>query len=152
MLKIPRPRESTATLPVVLAILVILVILGGLGAGGLGGCGGVDDRDPVWSYISPVIMQPNCATASCHNSLAAVSGMDLSTRERGYISLTRLTLPTAQYAGKSRQIVLPGNPDQSRLVRMLRADGIERMPPDRPFAEADIQLIERWILNGARDD
>jgi hypothetical protein len=35
---------------------------------------------------------------------------------------------------------------------MLRADGAERMPPDRPMAESDIQLIERWILNGAKND
>ena len=24
-----------------------------------------------------------------------------------------------------------------------------RMPPDRPLTEADIELVERWILNGA---
>jgi len=23
------------------------------------------------------------------------------------------------------------------------------MPPDRPLTEADIELVERWILNGA---
>jgi hypothetical protein len=23
------------------------------------------------------------------------------------------------------------------------------MPPDRPLSEADIELVERWILNGA---
>lgn len=26
------------------------------------------------------------------------------------------------------------------------------MPPDRPLTEADIQLVERWILNGAFRD
>jgi hypothetical protein len=31
----------------------------------------------------------------------------------------------------------------------LRARDLPRMPPDRPLAEADIELIERWILNGA---
>jgi hypothetical protein len=35
---------------------------------------------------------------------------------------------------------------------MLRADGANRMPPDRPLAEADVVLIERWILNGAQKD
>ena len=32
---------------------------------------------------------------------------------------------------------------------MLRAQGAARMPPDRPLPEADIELVERWILNGA---
>lgn len=116
------------------------------------GCGGEDDRDPVWSYISPVIIQPNCATANCHNRLAAVSGLDLSTRAHGYVSLTQLTLPTLQYMGKPRELIQKGNPAQSHLVSMLRADGVDRMPPDRPLAEADIRLIERWILAGAQDN
>jgi hypothetical protein len=81
-----------------------------------------------------------------------VSGLDFSTTESGYRSLTALTLPTPQYAGKSRALVQAGNPDQSRLVRLLRADGAERMPPDRPLAEGDIRLVEQWILEGAKDD
>jgi hypothetical protein len=32
---------------------------------------------------------------------------------------------------------------------MLRARGATRMPPDRPLPEADIELVEQWILNGA---
>ena len=34
---------------------------------------------------------------------------------------------------------------------MLRARAAPRMPPDRPLPEADIQLIETWILDGARE-
>ena len=71
---------------------------------------------------------------------------------RNGIRLTRLTLPTAQYAGKSRALIEAGNPDESHLVRMLRADDVARMPPDRPLAEGDIRLIERWILEGAKND
>ncbi len=32
---------------------------------------------------------------------------------------------------------------------MLRARGASRMPPDRPLPEADMRLVERWILDGA---
>ena len=32
---------------------------------------------------------------------------------------------------------------------MLRARNAPRMPPDCPLPEADIELVERWILNGA---
>jgi hypothetical protein len=51
-----------------------------------------------------------------------------------------------------RQLVIPGNPGQSRIVNMMRAFGAARMPPDRPLAEADIALIEEWILAGAKND
>jgi hypothetical protein len=139
-------RESARAARLANAIAAILVAAAALG------CGGDDDRDARWSYIAPVLIAPNCATASCHSRLAAVAGLDLSTRADAYRSLTSLTLPTPQYAGKSRALVLPGNPGESRVVRMLRADGVARMPPDRPLAEADIALVERWILDGAQND
>src|SRR5436190_534943 len=115
-----------------------------------GGCGGTeDDRTPVWSYISPAIVQPSCATSSCHSQGTAVAGLNLSTADSGYHSLLELHLPPRGVTptNKPRPLVTPGNPDESRMVNMLRADGANRMPPDRPLAEADIRLIERWILN-----
>jgi hypothetical protein len=128
---------------------------------GVTGCGGLDDnRPPEWSYISPAIIQSNCATSSCHSRGAAVAGLDLSTAEAGWKDLREQTLPPVRGAptgpmGRSsvpRQLVLPGNPGQSRVVNMLRAFGAARMPPDRPLAEADIRLIEDWILAGANND
>src|ERR1700710_1547921 len=53
------------------------------------GCG-VDDRPAEWSYISPAIFQPNCASGSCHGPAVAVSGLDFSTPDRGYLSLRAL--------------------------------------------------------------
>jgi hypothetical protein len=117
-------------------------------------CGGAeDDREATWSFISPVIVQQNCATSSCHNQASAVAGLDLSTVAHGYKSLLRLTLPVRGSQGeKARTLVVPYNPDESRLVNMLRARGANRMPPDRPLPEADIRLVERWILAGAVND
>jgi hypothetical protein len=131
------------------------------------GCGGRDDRPAVWEYISPAIMQPNCATASCHGPAAAVSGLDLSDPDRGYTSLTALWVWIVDPAGtpengckafdgivacqrNHRPMVTPYDPSQSRLISMLRARNAPRMPPDRVLPEADIALVERWILNGAR--
>ena len=34
----------------------------------------------------------------------------------------------------------------------LTAAGPLRMPPDNPLSDADIQLIETWINDGALDD
>lgn len=132
----------------------VLAVLAFAGAAAVG-CGGAeDDRDPVWSYIAPALMQPNCATSSCHSEAAAVAGLDFSTAERGYKSLLALKLPLREMdaPAKARPLVTPFVPTESRLVNMLHADGARRMPPDRPLAAADIALVERWILNGAKDD
>jgi hypothetical protein len=123
----------------------------------LGGCGGDDDRPAVWSYISPAIVQPNCATSSCHSRVAAVAGLDLSTAEMGWKTLTQQKLPpikesAATRGDANRPLVIPFNPAQSRMVNMLHAFGTNRMPPDRPLAEADIALIEQWVLMGAKND
>jgi len=136
-----------------------------------GGCGSVDNRPAEWAYISPALFQPNCATTSCHNPAASVSGLDFSTPDNGYASLTRLYLdavtsgdagttastlrcPTAQTVGSEeicylRPLVTPYDPEGSRVVNMLLARDAPRMPPDRPLPEDDILLVERWILNGA---
>jgi hypothetical protein len=132
------------------------------------GCGNVDDRPAQWNYISPAIIAPNCATTSCHSPASAVSGIDFSTPDYGYESLTGLWVwvvtdpehppqgvPCGTVSGtfvceqRVRPLVTPYDPAGSRLVNMLRARGAPRMPPDRPLPEADIELIERWILNGA---
>lgn len=119
-----------------------------------GACGSEEDlRDPVWGYISPAIIQPNCATSSCHSKAVAAAGLDLSTLDNGYISLLQLKLaPRPGNVEPPRAMVLPGNPDESRVMHMLKADGTRRMPPDRPLAGADVDLIGRWILNGAKND
>lgn len=132
-------------------------------------CSQVDDRPAEWAFISPAIFQPSCATASCHSPAAAVSGLDFSTAENGYASLTKLWVyvvvpPDAGSQGlqrcgvqsgtkvceqQIRPLVTPYDPAGSRVVNMLRARAAPRMPPDRPLPEADIRLVERWILNGA---
>jgi len=144
-----------------------LKLVGAVALLGAAGCG-VDDRPAEWGYISPAIFQPNCATTSCHSPAAAVSGLDFSTPENGYTSLTQLWVwvvypPDASTAGlpcstvngthvceeKERPLITPYDPAGSRVVNMLRARDAPRMPPDRPLPEADIELVERWILNGA---
>jgi Planctomycete cytochrome C len=117
-------------------------LLGVLGFAG--GCFGQnDDRPAAWSFISTAITQPNCATGSCHGPAAAVAGLDFSSADRGFTSLTGLSM---------RPLVVPFDPTQSRLIQMLRGRDVLQMPPDRALPEADIRLIEGWILAGASND
>jgi hypothetical protein len=133
--------------------------------GALGGCD-AGNRPATWSYLSPAIFQPNCATSSCHSQAAAVGGLDFSDPDRGYSSLTRLWVwvvnplmdagvgcgtvnGTPVCEQQFRPLVIPYDPYESRLVNMLRARNAPRMPPDRPLPESDIRLVETWILNGA---
>jgi len=135
------------------------------GASAFGGCG-KDDRPATWEYIAPAIFEPACASGSCHSPAAAVAGLDLSTPDRGYTSLTSLWVWVVDPKGtpeqgckamqgtvvcqrEQRSLIVPYVPSQSRLVNVLRAQDAPRMPPDRPLAEADIELVERWILGGA---
>ena len=139
-----------------------------LGIGWLAAACGLEDNRPAdWDYIAPAIIIPNCATSSCHSKATAASGLDMSTPDKAYKSLTGLEGYT-QYCGadngdgegpdakrcgektrRARPLITPRSPSQSRTVNMMRARGAERMPPDRPLAEADIALFEQWILEGA---
>jgi Planctomycete cytochrome C len=110
-------------------------------------CAGEDDRPATWSYISTAIVQPNCATAGCHSALAATGGVQLHTRVAGYT-----TLVGSNADPEARNFVVPGQPDQSKLMYLLRGEEIWRMPPDGQLPQADLDLIERWILEGAKDD
>lgn len=154
-------RPSSNHRLVALAAAAIALALAGAA------CGDTDDRPAVWTYVSAELFQPNCATASCHSRGRAVAGLDFSDPDRGYASLTALkvwvadpdgtvggdckTVGAAVYCERDRPLVLAFNPSQSRVVNMLRARAAPRMPPDRPLPEADIALVETWILDGARE-
>jgi|SRR5215471_6584161 len=115
-------------------------------AGVVGGCGGGGARPPKWSFIAATIVEPNCATASCHSAVAQRAGVVLTPRDTAYKTLI------------TRKFVIPGdcpNPGEcqdSEMVALLRAQGSRRMPPDFALPEADIELIEHWINEGATND
>ena len=52
--------------------------------------------------------------------------------------------------GKHGAAIVPGDPDASLLVKMIRREpGVKPMPEDRRLADADIDTISRWIKAGA---
>jgi hypothetical protein len=107
----------------------------------LSGCGSeTDDRPATWSYIYPAIIEPSCATASCHSNFTKRAGVNLGYEDEGWYQLI------------CRHFVAPGVPDQSELLNLLNANGARRMPPDFALPAADIQVIRDWITSGAADD
>jgi hypothetical protein len=105
------------------------------------GCGGTtDDRPPQWSFISPAITEPSCATVNCHSAIAQKAGVDLHNRDAGYATLV------------GRGFTNPSAPDGSPVILLMHAQGSVRMPPDAPLPEDDIRLIRNWIAAGAQND
>jgi hypothetical protein len=113
------------------------------------GCGGTkDDRPPQWSFISPSIIEPACATVNCHSAITHQGNVNLSNSTIGYETLVNVN-GSADAGSGGTFYVIPGSPDQSALITLLNAVGSIRMPPDNPLPQADIQLISNWISLGA---
>ena len=57
--------------------------------------------------------------------------------------------------GNLGKVIVPGDPDRSLLIHFLegRRGENHRMPKDsRPLSPAQIDMIRRWIAEGARND
>lgn len=139
-------RVITRSMAKVIAAIAALLVAGGCGE---------DDRPATWSYIHAAVIVPNCTTSSCHNSYVAPAGVVLQDREGAYTILVGTTCEPDQpgEAPATGNLVVPGSPESSRLMHLLIGDNVRRaMPPDRPLPDADIDLIEQWIIDGARCD
>ncbi|HUQ69733.1 MAG TPA: PSD1 and planctomycete cytochrome C domain-containing protein [Planctomycetaceae bacterium] len=51
--------------------------------------------------------------------------------------------------GEHGPAIIPGKPDESRLIEAVRQTGDVQMPPDGKLTEAQIAALERWIKLGA---
>jgi hypothetical protein len=119
----------------------------------LAGCGGADNRPAKWSYIAPAIIEPNCATVSCHSSVAQRAGVILEPAQTAYNTVTQrhfvVTCPSDADAGTTCMDMAVAT---SEILYLLRAQGSQRMPPDQALPEADIHLIQTWIADGAQNN
>lgn len=98
---------------------------------------------PQISYSADIqpIFNNNCAGGPCHIGGNA-NGLSLGS----YADLMD--------GGNSGDVVLPGNPDGSLIVRRLEGTITPRMPLDGPpyLSSTEIQLIRDWIEQGALDN
>ena len=52
-------------------------------------------------------------------------------------------------AGETGPAVVPGKPDESRLIRAVGYLDERKMPPKQKLADADIAKLKRWVALGA---
>ncbi len=102
----------------------------------LASCTDPGEREADWEFIHAAIIEPNCATASCHSSLSKTAGIDFEDVDSSYDFLV------------DQFFVVPFE-QNSNLLFLL--NGVERplMPPDGPLPKADVDLIKAWIADGA---
>ena len=82
------------------------------------------------------ILSANCQ--GCHNAATKLGKLDLST----YQSL--------QQGGQSGQVIVPKQPDQSRLFQLISGKAQPAMPlTGKPLAAGEIAIIQKWIEAGA---
>ena len=90
--------------------------------------------------VAPILVQ-NCI--ACHNQKKS---------ESKYIMTNFAQLAKGGQQGEDITLE-PGDPDASRFVELLRADGQPRMPYKQdPLPLEKIELIERWVKEGAKYD
>src|SRR5258708_5964761 len=71
----------------------------------------------------------------------------------GYVMTTHTDL--LKKSEKDQPGVVPGAPDKSGVIEVLRIgkDGKPRMPKNKdPLNPIDVQIITKWVAQGARDD
>lgn len=97
-------------------------------------------RTPPVSYNEQIrpIFNNKCIT--CHGGVKQSSNFSVLFREEAL-----------QPAKSGELAIVPGHPEQSELMRRVRhTDPEERMPAEHdPLPKAEIDLLERWIEEGA---
>jgi cytochrome c len=122
-------------------LLPALVALGLLTAGCRSNPGPPPPLSSPAFYTSQVqpILRDNCFR--CHASLNHKGGLRLDSRAAILLG------------GKNGPILIPGHPERSLLVTLIRHEGPAShptpMPPKGKLSDADIATIERWIQAGA---
>ncbi|HEX6999031.1 MAG TPA: hypothetical protein VF322_12890 [Gammaproteobacteria bacterium] len=118
----------------------------GSGTGAMGRAGAGGQLEATFDSIQRNIFTPICT--ACHAGASAPAGLRLDeTNSYGLL----VGVPSSEQGHLLR--VDPGNPDQSYLIQKLEGTAAVggRMPlGGAPLAQADIDVIRQWILEGAQ--
>jgi cytochrome c len=124
-----------------LGLVAIGLVGWGLRAGTVQAAGPDEAANPEF-YTTKVqpILQANCYR--CHGGMNHRGGLSLQTR----VGILK--------GGHDGSVLIPGDPANSLLVRLIRHEGPAKdpmpMPPKQPkLSDADIATVERWVTAGA---
>jgi hypothetical protein len=93
----------------------------------------------TWDRVVARILEDNCS--SCHDASDKKGGLDVS------------SFAAIRQGGGSGRTIVPGDPEQSRLYRMIARQERPFMPKDAdPLADGDVAKIKAWIEQGASED
>ena len=102
---------------------------------GLAGAARADDGVAFFeARVRPVLVE-KCY--GCHGADKQKGGLRLDSRD------------ALRTGGDSGPAIVPGKPDESRLVRAIRhADKSLKMPPDKKLPAEQVADLERWVAQG----
>jgi hypothetical protein len=101
-------------------------------------------QDEVPSYVKDIQPFLTKYCVSCHKSGNAKGGISIDS----YDALLKA-------ARKGRKLVVPGQPDESRLVTTTEGKARPVMPPKNAKArptEKETAMLRAWVAAGAKDD
>jgi hypothetical protein len=121
------------------ASVTALAVLAGVGTRGVSAQDGANKPAYYMEKVRPILVE-NCA--KCHLDMNHKGGLSLQTKE------------STLKGGRDGVVVVPGDPANSMLVKLIRHEGPpddpKPMPPKSPkMSDADIAVIEQWIKAGA---
>ena len=96
-----------------------------------------DDAVSYHRQIVPIV-RANCV--SCHKPGKSKGGLDLTTHE------------TLLKGGKHGAVIKPGDVKGSKLVESVCGDEPEMPKDGEPLTAAEVEVISRWIGQGAKED
>ena len=116
----------------------LLVLAGGLAAPARAQDFPPEELEHFESKIRPVLAE-RCYP--CHGA----------NPERIQAGLALVDAAGFRAGGDSGAVVVPGSPDESLLIDVIRYDGPIKMPPDGRLPAAVVADFERWVARGAAD-
>ena len=132
-------RRVLAGVGVMTAALVGAVLLAG---SGLRTVAAQDAANKPAFYTEKVrpLLQTNCG--KCHLDMNRKGGLSLQTKA------------TTMMGGRDGVVIVPGDPANSLLVKLIRHEGPASDPMPMPqkapkLSDADIAIVEQWVKAGA---
>jgi uncharacterized membrane protein len=109
------------------------------------GCSGIPKEPSFAKDVHPVLLR-HCSR--CHNASESPLGIT-------YDSYTAMM--KAKVHKYTMPLVMPGKPDSSLAFFAITTEDVKkRMPPpgsqNRPMAKEEVELVKRWIEQGAKDN